>query len=248
MLGCQKRTPALGSVFVISWLRYIAVASVIVASTIPPVACSSDRKSPPPAASTTATDPAASSLLRSSAEATKKLTSSHVVIDFKGNFDRLGRASRVDADAQVPPLVANGQITYQGGQIGPFVLANDTVSVQAGNVWNEAGSTASLIPPQLINPSQGLPTILAGVVSPQSAGDEVIDGVATVKMTGILPADKAKDIVPEADGPADFTAWIRKLGDPVLVRTQIGLSSDKVITVTLSNWDVPVHVTSAPST
>lgn len=231
----------------VRWSRCAVAASVVIASALASAGCSADAHNAAPATPSTAADSAAATLLRSSAAATKKLTSSHVVIDFRGNFDRLGRASRVDADAHVPPLVANGQITYQGGQAGPFVLANDTVSVQAGNVWNEAGTAASLIPPQLIDPSQGLPTILDGVVSPQSGGEEVIDGTATAKVTGTLPAEQAKDIVPEADGPADFTAWIRKAGDPLLVRAQIGLSADKVIAVTLSNWDSPVHVTAVPS-
>jgi hypothetical protein len=224
----------------------VALAMSVLATAI---ACSSGEGSAPSSASTATStaDSQAEALVRSSAATTKNLTSSHVLIQLQGKFDRFGQASVVDGDAQTRPLVMNGQVTYTNGEVAPLVIANDMVSVKLSGVWNEVGQVSSLVPPAIIDPSQGLPSILESIEAPQPAGSEVIGGVDTTKVTGTMPADQAQDLLQEASGPADFTVWIRKNGDPVLVRTAIGLSPQQSITITLSNWNVPVQVSATPA-
>jgi lipoprotein LprG len=178
---------------------------------------------------------------------TKRLTSAHIAIGLNGTFDRLGQISRIDCDAQVSPLIVNGMVTYQSGEIEPFVLANDTVSVKLGGIWNLVGATSVLIPSAIIDPRNGLPKILESVTDATFAGSEIINGIDTTKVTGTIPTDQARNILPEASAPAEFTAWIRKPGDPVLVRTTASFNPAQSATVTMSNWNLPVQVTLAPA-
>ncbi|WP_165617863.1 LppX_LprAFG lipoprotein [Mycobacterium syngnathidarum] len=219
--------------------------AAVVVVTLPAVAgCSSDDAAPTPV-TTESADPEAQNLLGAGANATKTLASAHVGIALEGQFDRLGQATAVDGDAQASPLVVNGTVTYQNGETAPLVIANDTVSVKQGGVWNDVGATSALIPPAIIDARQGLPHLLNGAQSAQVAGSESIDGVDTTKVTATIPADEAAGLVPEATGPADLTVWIRKAGDPVLVRALIKLSASQSMTVTLSKWNVPVKVSPA---
>lgn len=232
--------------------RLVVITSTLISVLSLSAGCSTDRSSVPAAPSSTANsqgaDNQAGALLRSSSEATKTLATAHVVIVFQGQFSRLGQVSKIDGDAQASPLIANGMVTYQNGEVAPFVLAGDTVSVEVGGVWNAVGATSALIPSAIIDPHQGLPNILNSVKDPQSAGSEIIDGTDTAKVTGTLPAEQATEILPDASGPADFTAWIRKAGDPVLVRMALGFNPGQSLTATFSNWNIPVHVTAAPAT
>jgi hypothetical protein len=221
-------------------------AAVAVSAAAVVVSCSSNNGAPAPLPTTSAS-PETRNALHSCAEATKSLTSAHVNIVLNGKFDRLGQASAVDGDAQASPLVINGTVKYQNGSTAPLVVANDAVSVKQGGVWNDVGATSTLVPPAVIDPRQGLPDLLDGTESPQLSGTETIDAVDTTRVTATIPADKAKDLLPEANGPADLTVWIRKAAPPVLVRALIGLNAQQSIVVTLSNWNTPVQVSATPA-
>jgi LppX_LprAFG lipoprotein len=194
-----------------------------------------------------ASDPQAEGLVRASAKATAGLTSTHMLVQLTGQFNRLGEVAKVDSDAQVRPLMASGQLTYADGGTAPFVLGDGTVKVKLGDVWNTVGATSTLIPAQIIDPGQGLPELLGSVGGLRYAGTETIDGVETTKVTGTMPVDEAKNLVAEATGPADMTTWIRKDGDPILVRAEVDFNPSKSVAVTLSNVNAPVHITPAPT-
>ncbi len=185
--------------------------------------------------------------MQSAAEATKKLTSAHVAVVVTGKFDQLGPVSAVDADIQSSPLIANGEVSYDSGTKAPMVVADDIVSVKTGDQWGEVGSTSTFVPPQLLDPSIGLPAILDSVTDLGLQGSETIDGTKTTKVTGTMPADRAEEFLPGAAGPADFTASMRDGADPVLVRAVIDFSGDRSLEVTLSKWNAPVQVTAAPA-
>lgn len=193
-------------------------------------------------------DPQAEALVHSCAETTRNLASAHVVIAIKGKFGRLGPISHIEADMQGNPMMVNGRATYADGAMAPFAVADNTISIKMGNEWSEVGATSAFVPPALIDPRQGLRTILDSLTALQSAGTESVDGIPTRKVTGTVPARQLKSILPDASKPAEFTAWIRQGGDPVLVRTNIVVSADQSVTVSLSNWNVPVSLTPAPTT
>lgn len=200
-----------------------------------------------PSPSAAAADTAAEELLRTSAEATKKLTSAHIKVDLKGEFDRVGQASAIEGDAQAQPLVVNGQVTYRSGSVAPLIVADDTVSVEIGGTWNEVGATSVVIPPTVIDLSEGLPTLMESLESPQIVGPATSEGTETTQITGTMPTDTVKGLLPEATGPADVSVWVRGAGTPVLARTVIDFSAEKAITVTVSKWDAPVQVSAAPT-
>jgi lipoprotein LprG len=192
-------------------------------------------------------DSQAEALVHSCAETTRKLVSAHLVIDVKGKFGHVGPVAHVDADVQTNPVMANGQAIYQNGTATPFVLADNVVSVKLGSEWSELGETSTFIPPNIIDPSQGMRTILDSITSLRLAGTETINGVETRKVTGIVPAARLKQILPDATNRADFTAWIQASGGAALVRTAINASAQQSLTVTLSNWNMPVSLTRVPT-
>lgn len=223
------------------------IAHLIVTAAALTAGCSHDAGSRSVVA-TRPVDNQAETLVRSCAETTRNLASAHVVIGIKGKFGRLPPIVHIDADVQAKPPMANGEATYDNGTVAPFVVADDTISLKVGDEWSELGRTSAFVPPNIIEPSQVLPTIMDSVTSLQSAGTETIDEVATRKVTGTaLPAGRLKEILPDATHPAAFTAWIREGGDPVLVRTTVNVSAEQSLTVSLSKWNAPVLLTPAPT-
>jgi lipoprotein LprG len=209
--------------------------------------CSRDTSSQP-TVPTTPTDNQVETLVHRCAATTSNLPSAHIAVGIKGTFPRLGPIAHIEADVRLKPMMANGQATYDDGTVAPFVLADDMLSVKLGNEWSELGTTSAFLPTGMIDPSRVAQTIMDSVTSLQSAGTETIDGVAARKVTGVVPARRLQDIIPDATKPADFTVWIRESGDPVLMRTTINASAEQSLTVSLSKWNAPVSLTPAPTT
>lgn len=232
--SADRRRPNLGAALLLAGLLAFGTG-----------ACADQQDDDQPAAAGPA-EAGAQTLVENSADATRKLTSAHVVITTTGKIQRLGPVTKVDADVQASPLIANGEVTYDNDATAPFVLADGFVSVRQGGRWNEVGATSTFVPPSVIDPSQGLPKLLDGITGVKQDGRQDVDGVATSKVVGKMPADKLKDLLPEADSAADFTAWIGDGADPVLVKAVINISADQSLTVALSNWNAPVQVTKAP--
>lgn len=210
--------------------------------------CTTEAPAPGTETTSVAPDSAAADLVRAAAEATKKLASAHVVVAIHGKFDRLGPVTKADADVQSSPLTANGNVTYDTGVVAPFVLENDRVSVRLMNEWSEVGTVSDFIPSAMIDPGKGLPTLLQNILpTVQLDGSEKVGDMDTKKVVGSLSADQVSAVVPEAGSPADFTAWIRDGADPVLVRAILTVDPQRSLDVTLSNWNVPVKLTPAPT-
>jgi lipoprotein LprG len=225
----------------IAFIMHLAVTAAVLT-----VGCSPDAGNRS-AVVTSSADNQAEALVRSCAQTTRDLASAHVVVDIQGKIGRLGRVNHIAADVQAKPMMANGQATYDNGVSAPFVLADDTVSIKMGNDWSEVGTTSALGSPSILDPNRGLRTILDSIISVRSAGTDNVDGLPTNKVTGIVPTRRVKEILPDAAKPADFTAWIRQGGEPVLVRATINVSAQQSLTVSLSKWNVPVSLTPAPT-
>jgi hypothetical protein len=223
----------------------IVYPAVIVAMLI--AGCSPDMTSQP-TVPTTSGDNQLESLVHRCAATTSNLASAHIAVGIKGKFPRLGPIAHIEADTRLKPMMANGQATYDDGTVAPFVLAEGVISVKLGNEWSELGTTSAFLPIGMIDPARVAQTVMDSVTSLHSAGTETIDGVAARKITGIVPARRLQDIIPDATKPADFTVWIRKSGDPVLMRTIINASAEQSLTLSLSKWDAPVSLTPAPTT
>lgn len=192
-----------------------------------------------PSATVAATNPL-NTLIHQAAESTKSLTSVHLLLETTGKIDGLGRISAANLDITIKPLHAVGKVTYDGQLDVPFRLADDSVSVNLFDEWTNIGSVSDLFPPGLIDPSVGVTRILESVSDAQSQGTETINGIAATKISGKVPVDAAKIMLPSADGPKNITVWIQPDGNHEVVRSLVEVSPGNTVQNTLSKWNVPV--------
>jgi len=123
----------------------------------------------------------------------------------------------------------------------PFRIKDDTISVKLFDDWTNLGSVSDLSASRLIDPTNGVAKVLAGVTSVQSQGSEVINGIPTTKITGTLQTETVKIIDPGARQSRPATVWIASDGSHRLVQASVDLGSGSV-QVTLSKWNEPVNV------
>ena len=181
-------------------------------------------------------------LLRQSADATKKLASAHLVLRTTGQIDALALISSGDLDVRTIPLAAKGSVTYNGQVNVPLYMANDTVSVKLFDEWTKIGTIEELIAPGLLDPSRGIVAIAEGVTDPVAHGTEQINDVTTTKVTGTLPPDAARIMLPDTDEAHNVTVWIREDGDHEIVQSLVDVGPGQSIQSTLSNWNGAVDV------
>lgn len=200
-----------------------------------------DRQSPeltsPPAEDTGLT-----SLIHQASESTKSLKTVHLALTTTGQIDGLAHISNADLDVRVNPLGAQGKVTYDGQTDVPFLLVNESVSVKLFDEWTNIGSVEGLFPPGLIDPSTGAKTILQSLTDPQTHGTETINGFATVKVSGTVPTDASKIMLPKSNSPKNVTVWIRNDGHHEIVQSLVDVGPGSTVTSTLSNWNDPVQI------
>ncbi|ADG97807.1 protein of unknown function DUF1396 [Segniliparus rotundus DSM 44985] len=199
-----------------------------------------------PTAPTAGADNALTALIRQAAKSTASLKSAHLVLATTGKIDGLAHISSADLDVRVGPLGAAGKVAYDGQVDVPFVLMDDAAFVRLFDEWTNIGSVEDLFAPGLIDPSAGVAKILASIVDPQAGGSETIDGTATTKVTGSVPVDAAKIMLPQANGPKKITVWIKPDGDHQVVRSLVEVSPGSAVQNTLSKWNVPVTISKQP--
>jgi hypothetical protein len=179
--------------------------------------------------------------VRQSVEATKALTSVHLAVKTTGQVDSMLGITSADVDVKTNPLAAKGSCTYNGQSDVPFRIKDDTISVKLFDDWTNLGSVSDLSASRLIDPTNGMAKVLAGVTDVQSQGSEVINGIPTTKITGTLPTDTVKIVDPGARQSRPATVWIASDGSHRLVQASVDLGPGSV-QVTLSKWNEPVNV------
>lgn len=205
--------------------------------------------------------PEATQLLKDSAKATGDLHNIHVTLETT-NITTLPMES-VNADVTNQPEDKGGQavgdarvrIGPDGGPAVPkeFVVTNKTMYTK-----DEAGKYTSMGPAEkiydpgiVLDKDKGLGNVISKVQNPQVAGNETIDGVATVKVTGTIDAAVVDPLVPQIGKDtktlpitlyiADVKAGGSTPTNPVLVRMVLDKDQGHV-TVTLSKWGEPVTI------
>ena len=202
---------------------------------------SSATDSEEPSVATTPSDPALVAEIQQAADATKALTSAHLSISSTGRVESLLGISSADVDVRANPLAAKGVCTYNDEAGVPFRVADDQISVKLFDDWTTLGSLSELASARLVDPTNGVAKMLSGVTNLRSDGTEVIDGVPTNQITGMLSTDTVKMLDPGARQPRPATVWIANDGSHRLVRAQVDLGSGTVA-VTLSKWNEPVDI------
>lgn len=198
--------------------------------------------------------------MQDSSKATTALRAIHVKLETT-NITTLPMES-VNADVTNQPE-GNGQavgdakvrLGPNGGPAVPktFVVTNKTMYVK-----DESGKYTSMGPAEkiydpgvVLDKERGIGSVVGKVQNPQVAGNETIDGVATVKVTGTIDAAVVDPLVPRIGkdgGTLPVTLYIAdvKAGgstptNPVLVRMVLDKAPGNV-TITLSNWGAPVTI------
>ncbi|RFD27125.1 hypothetical protein MUBE_00260 [Mycobacterium uberis] len=190
---------------------------------------------------TVASDPALLAEVRQSLDTTKALTSVHVAVRTTGKVDVLLGISNADVDIRANPLAVKGICTYNDQEGVPFRVEGDNISVKLFDDWSNLGSISELSTSRVLNPNTGMTQLLSGVTNLQSQGTEVIDGIPTIKLTGMIPPSSVKILDPKAKSSKQATVWIAQDGSHHLVRASIDPGSG-AIQLTQSKWNEPVNV------
>nr|WP_269151277.1 LppX_LprAFG lipoprotein [Mycobacterium lacus] len=212
----------------------------------------------------------AAQLVQDCSKATTALHSLHVVLS-TDNITTLPMES-VDADVTNQPqdqggrAVGNANVRLQPNTPAvakQFVVTNKTMYTK-----NDDGTYTPMGPAQriydpgvVLSKDKGLGAVVGKVQSPQVAGNETINGVAAVKVTGTIDAAVIDPVVPglgKGGGTLPIALYIVDVNaagasptatpgapsrgpDPNLVRMVVDKDQGHV-TITLSAWGQPVNI------
>lgn len=194
-------------------------------------------------------DPA--TLLKEASETTKGQTSAHLKLLVEGQIPGLPVESIEGDLTQTPAVAAKGTLDmlYLGQRLkGVEFVVSD------GNLWAAitAGSSLTNFGPAsdvydigaILDPDAGLANVLANISDAKADGNETVEGVDSVRITGNVAADAVNKISPQigATGPVPGTVWVSEDGDRELMRARLEPSPGNSVTMTLSKWGEPVTV------
>jgi len=202
-------------------------------------------------ASESSEGPDAAALLTESSATTEAQTSAHLQLVVDGEIEELP-VEMIEGDlTQTPEVAASGaaDLFFFGQNLKGVEFV-----VYDGDLWaayTAGGSLSNLGPASavydvasILSPDVGLANVLASFADPVADGDETIEGVDTVRITGSVSADAVNKIVPQlaTKDAVPATVWIAEDGDHELVQAQLEPSDGNTITMTLTKWGDPVTV------
>jgi len=220
---------------------------------------SSGAQSPAASGTSAAGAPAsqAGQLVQDASKATTALHSLHIILATT-NLTTLPMES-VDADVTNQPK-GNGQaVGHASIRLAPqaapvakdFLVTNKTMytKTDAGKYVSVGEAKKIYDPGIILDPDKGLGSAIGKVQNPQVAGNENINGVATVKVTGTIDSAVIDPIIPQigkGGGNLPITLYITDVkatpgGTANLVRMVVNKDQGDV-TITLSAWGQPVNI------
>ncbi|GFM18260.1 protein of unknown function (DUF1396) [Mycobacterium sp. PO1] len=199
-----------------------------------------------------ATDlPDAATLLQESSETTAGETSAHLKLAVQGQIAELPVESLEGDLTQRPAVAAKGtaDIVFLGQRLEgvQFVVADGDLyaAITAGGSLSNFGPASDIYDvAAILSPDAGLANVLSNFSDAKSDGRETVEGVTTVRITGMVSADAVNKIAPQiaATGPVPGTAWVAEDGDHQLMQARLEPSPGNSVTMTLSDWGEPVTV------
>ena len=225
--------------------RLLAIFAAVVAAVALIAGCSSksqDSSKPLPDAAT---------LLKQSSDTTKSQPSVHLKLTVQGTIKELPIES-LDGDLTNTPAVAaqgKANLIFLGQKLeGVSFVVSDGILYGAitPDSWQDFGPAADIYDvSSILSPETGLANVLANFSDPKTDGQETLNGVPSVRVTGNVSADAVNKIAPQiaATGPVPGTAWIKQDGDHALVQAKLEPTPGNSVTMTLSEWGKPVTVT-----
>lgn len=225
-------------------IRAWLCGALVMTGALIPVACAKDvsGESYSGVSSSPVPDDPLRTLLSEAAHGTQNLASAHLTLVTTGQIDALSLIAGGQFDVQTSPLASTGTVTYDGQLNVPFSLVDGNVSVKLFDEWTRIGTVDELIPEGLLDPRKGIAAIADEVVDPQQHGTEEVDGIRTLKVTGTIPVQAARIMLPDTDKSHTVTAWIREDDSHDIVRTLVDVGPGQTIETTLSKWNVAVDV------
>ena len=199
-----------------------------------------------------ATDlPDAATLLQESSETTAGETSAHLKLAVQGQIAELPVESLEGDLTQRPAVAAKGtaDIVFLGQRLEgvQFVVADGDLyaAITAGGSLSNFGPASDIYDvAAILSPEAGLANVLSNFSDAKSDGRETVEGVTTVRITGMVSADAVNKIAPQiaATAPVPGTAWVAEDGDHQLMQARLEPSPGNSVTMTLSDWGEPVTV------
>ena len=199
-----------------------------------------------------ATDlPDAATLLQESSETTAGETSAHLKLAVQGQIAELPVESLEGDLTQRPAVAAKGtaDIVFLGQRLQgvQFVVADGDLyaAITAGGSLSNFGPASDIYDvAAILSPDAGLANVLSNFSDAKSDGRETVEGVTTVRITGMVSADAVNKIAPQiaANAPVPGTAWVAEDGDHQLMQARLEPSPGNSVTMTLSDWGEPVTV------
>ncbi|MCK5754540.1 MAG: LppX_LprAFG lipoprotein [Mycobacterium sp.] len=199
-----------------------------------------------------ATDlPDAATLLQESSETTAGETSAHLKLAVQGQIAELPVESLEGDLTQRPAVAAKGtaDIVFLGQRLQgvQFVVADGDLyaAITAGGSLSNFGPASDIYDvAAILSPEAGLANVLSNFSDAKADGRETVEGVTTVRITGMVSADAVNKIAPQiaATAPVPGTAWVAEDGDHQLMQARLEPSPGNSVTMTLSDWGEPVTV------
>ncbi|CAM4330656.1 Antigen P27 [Mycobacterium basiliense] len=213
--------------------------------------------------------PQAQQILQDSSKATKGLHSVHVAVNVT-DLPTLPFES-VNADVTNQPqgngqAVGNAKVRMKPDTPAvatEFLVTNKTMYTKQDGTYTSVGPAERIYDPGIIlDKDRGLGAVIAQVQNPKMEGNETVDGIATIKLSGTIDAAVIDPIVPQlgkGGGTLPVTLWIvdTSVQTPAsstaqspapapsaaanLVRMVVNKDQGNV-DITLSNWGAPVTI------
>lgn len=194
-------------------------------------------------------DPA--TLVTESSETTKGQTSAHLELAVDGKIVELPVEAITGDLTQTPAVAAQGTLdaTYMGQPLVgiEFVIFDGDlwVAIVPGSALMNFGPASAVYDvAAILDPDVGLANLLSDFSDAKTDGSETVAGVDSVRITGMVTADAVNKLLPQlgATDPVPGTVWISPDGDHELIQVQLETSPGNTVTMTLSQWGVPVTV------
>lgn len=233
----NRRTP-LGRVLT-ALLAMLAVASLV-------AGCSADKKAE---TKDRGPLPEAGPLLAKVVDSSKNLHDVQIDLSVDGQIPELPVKS-VNAYLTNDPAVAgqgDADVTVNGSQIqAKFVVTGGDLWARLGTgaKYQNMGKAADIYDASaILDPKRGIAHLVAGVRDPKVAGRETIAGIDTVKLTGTVPGEALRGLVPKSSvGDRPVTFWVQEDAPNNLVRANVEFAKGTLV-VNLSNWGQKVTLT-----
>ena len=224
--------------------RLLAIFAVLFTAIVLVAGCSSKSQDSSQAL------PDAATLLKQSSETTKSESSVHMKLAVQGEIKELPIES-LEGDLTTKPAVGaqgSANIVLLGQRLEgvDFAVVDGTLfAALTKGSFQDLGPAVDIYDVSaILNPDTGLANLLANFTDPKADGRETLNGVDSVRVTGMVSADAVNKIVPiAATAPVPGTAWIREDGNHELIQAKLEPTPGTSITMSCSDWGKPVTVT-----